>query len=415
MNNIKNLNYLLRDINVLRKKYEERKKNEDNFNLFTILKKDSDEVYLHSRFLSSILDPAGPHGLGTIVLNSFLYRIESNFVYDEKSIEVYPNNHNRSEYKKIDISFIDRITKKAVIIENKIYHEDSNHEDKGQLENYYERLIEEDKIPEDGIEVYYLTLDGHEPSEDSVSLSNKFPKLKEKVKCISYSIEILDWLRVVVKECYNKPSLRESIIQYIKLIENMTNNETCMEEIKEILEVIGCSEDNLMSAKLLIDNRKHIQWDTVSDFWSELTEQFVANGFKIQTSIQNEDIDLLIHGGPRQKKVDMVLIVIKGKFPVWIEADYDDWLYWGLYHDKNEEVKIPRNIISKIQTLKLEGFEYEKEWLCWKYFGINDSERICLSDFDQEGTFRLISPQYRKEVIKRIVIEIEDFMDKMMK
>lgn len=415
MNNIKNLNYLLRDINVLRKKYEERKKNEDNFNLFTILKKDSDEVYLHSRFLSSILDPAGPHVLGTIVLNSFLYRIESNFVYDEKSIEVYPNNHNRSEYKKIDISFIDRITKKAVIIENKIYHEDSNHEDKGQLENYYERLIEEDKIPEDGIEVYYLTLDGHEPSEDSVSLSNKFPKLKEKVKCISYSIEILDWLRVVVKECYNKPSLRESIIQYIKLIENMTNNETCMEEIKEILEVIGCSEDNLMSAKLLIDNRKHIQWNTVSDFWSELTEQFVANGFKIQTSIQNEDIDLLIHGGPRQKKVDMVLIVIKGKFPVWIEADYDDWLYWGLYHDKNEEVKIPRNIISKIQTLKLEGFEYEKEWLCWKYFGINDSERICLSDFDQEGTFRLISPQYRKEVIKRIVIEIEDFMDKMMK
>lgn len=415
MNNIKNLNYLLRDINVLRKKYEERKKNEDNFNLFTILKKDSDEVYLHSRFLSSILDPAGPHGLGTIVLNSFLYRIESNFVYDEKSIEVYPNNHNRSEYKKIDISFIDRITNKAVIIENKIYHEDSNHEDKGQLENYYERLIEEDKIPEDGIEVYYLTLDGHEPSEDSVSLSNKFPKLKEKVKCISYSIEILDWLRVVVKECYNKPSLRESIIQYIKLIENMTNNETCMEEIKEILEVIGCSEDNLMSAKLLIDNRKHIQWNTVSDFWSELTEQFVANGFKIQTSIQNEDIDLLIHGGPRQKKVDMVLIVIKGKFPVWIEADYDDWLYWGLYHDKNEEVKIPRNIISKIQTLKLEGFEYEKEWLCWKYFGINDSERICLSDFDQEGTFRLISPQYRKEVIKRIVIEIEDFMDKMMK
>lgn len=415
MNNIKNLNYLLRDINVLRKKYEERKKNEDNFNLFTILKKDSDEVYLHSRFLSSILDPAGPHGLGTIVLNSFLYRIESNFVYDEKSIEVYPNNHNRSEYKKIDISFIDRITKKAVIIENKIYHEDSNHEDKGQLENYYERLIEEDKIPEDGIEVYYLTLDGHEPSEDSVSLSNKFPKLKEKVKCISYSIEILDWLRVVVKECYNKPSLRESIIQYIKLIENMTNNETCMEEIKEILEVIGCSEDNLMSAKLLIDNRKHIQWNTVSDFWSELTEQFVANGFKIQTSIQNEDIDLLIHGGPRQKKVDMVLIVIKGNFPVWIEADYDDWLYWGLYHDKNEEVKIPRNIISKIQTLKLEGFEYEKEWLCWKYFGINDSERICLSDFDQEGTFRLISPQYRKEVIKRIVIEIEDFMDKMMK
>ena len=56
-------------------------------------------------------------------------------------------------------------------------------------------MIEEDKIPEDGIEVYYLTLDGHEPSEDSVKLSGKYPTLQDKVKCISYSVEILDWLR----------------------------------------------------------------------------------------------------------------------------------------------------------------------------------------------------------------------------
>ena len=178
MEDIKNIKYLLRDINIVRKKFEEREKNEDNFNMFTILRKESDEVYLHSRFLSALLDPNGPHKLGTIFLKSFLDRIESDFEYDEKSLEVYPNNLNRSEYKEIDICFIDRVAKKAVMVENKIYHEDTNHEDKGQLENYYGRLIEEDKIPEDGIEVYYLTLDGHEPSEDSVKLSGKYPNLQ---------------------------------------------------------------------------------------------------------------------------------------------------------------------------------------------------------------------------------------------
>jgi len=84
-------------------------------------------------FFLSLLDPNGPHRLGTIFLNSFLDRIESDFEYDEKSLEVYPNNLNRSEYKEIDICFIDRVAKKAVMVENKIYHEDTNHEDKGQL------------------------------------------------------------------------------------------------------------------------------------------------------------------------------------------------------------------------------------------------------------------------------------------
>ena len=260
MEDIKNIKYLLRDINIVRKKYEEREKNEDNFNMFTILRKESDEVYLHSRFLSALLDSNGPHRLGTIFLNSFLDRIGSDFDYDEKSLEVYPNNLNRSEYKEIDICFIDRVTKKAIMVENKIYHEDTNHEDKGQLENYYGRLIEEDKIPEDGIEVYYLTLDGHEPSEDSVKLSGKYPKLQDKVKCISYSVEILEWLRTIVKECYNKPSLRESIIQYIKIVENMTNNDISIDERKEITSLIGMNEDNLLSAKLLIDNFNHVKW-----------------------------------------------------------------------------------------------------------------------------------------------------------
>lgn len=51
MEDIKNIKYLLRGINIVRKKFEEREKNEDNFNMFTILRKASDEVYLHINYV----------------------------------------------------------------------------------------------------------------------------------------------------------------------------------------------------------------------------------------------------------------------------------------------------------------------------------------------------------------------------
>lgn len=413
MEDIKNIKYLLRDINIVRKKYEEREKNEDNFNMFTILRKESDEVYLHSRFLSALLDPNGPHKLGKLFLNSFLDRIGSDFDYDEKSLEVYPNNQNRSEYKEIDICFIDRVAKNAVMIENKIYHEDTNHEDKGQLENYYERLIEEDKIPEDRIEVYYLTLDGHEPSEDSVKLSGKYPELQDKVKCISYSVEILEWLRSIVKECYNKPSLRESIIQYIKIVEYMTNNDISIDERKEITSLIGMNEDNLMSAKLLIDNFNHVKWHTIYDFYIELETELQYRGFEILHKPEEKDITNLVHGGPKKRKVDLELTARKKNVPVWISAEFTDWLFWGVCNDKI----LSKEISSKIKSFMAENkvFTQEDIWLCWKYFGDSDEERIYFPDFTEDGTFRLISPQYRKGMILRLVNEIEVFINEVLK
>ena len=417
MEDIKNIKYLLRDINIVRKKFEEREKNEDNFNMFTILRKESDEVYLHSRFLSALLDPNGPHRLGTIFLNSFLDRIGSDFDYDEKSLEVYPNNLNRSEYKEIDICFIDRVVMKAVILENKIRHEDTNHEDKGQLENYYDKLIEEDKIPEDGIEVYYLTPDGHEPSEDSVRLSGKYPKLQDKVKCISYSVEILEWLRTVVKECYNKPSLRESIIQYIKIIENMTNNDASIEDIKEVAHLIGMNEDNLLSTRFLYDNIDNVKCHIVIEFCKELEHELLENGFKIVIRPKEDDLKNLIKGNQRTRRVKTKFIIEKEKCPIWINAGYNEWVHIGVFNDEDDKIKVSRSYQQKLKHYLSENDDYVKEgsWECWKVFCEDDNERICLSDFKYEGTFRLISPQYRKMMIQRLVNEVEKFINEVLK
>jgi hypothetical protein len=405
----KGLEYLLRDINIIRKKYKEREANEDNFNLFTVLRKGSDERYLHSRFISSLLDSKGPHNLGTIFLSLFLEVIGSRFEYDEKSIETHPNNSVRSEYKNIDILLIDRSKRKAVIIENKIHSGDSNHEEKGQLESYYGKLIEEDKISGDDIEVYYLTLDGHNCSDESVETLGKYTELKDKVQCISYSWEILNWLKKCVKESYKKPSLRESIIQYIKLIENMTNNDTTIEERKELIHIIGYNDDNLQSAKMLIDNFKHIQWHTIYDFWKELSEEIEKQGYKILQSVPNEEIDLLIHGGPIQRKIDLYLIIMNDKeLPIYISAKYEDSLFWGIYEDMGSK-KVPE-IYKKAIEKMVDKYEKKDNWLYRKDLSSNNGDDIRLSNFSEGNTFNLISPKYRSKIIEKIVSEINRFI-----
>ena len=407
MEDIKNIQYLLRDINIVRKKFEEREKNEDNFNMFTILRKESDEVYLHSRFLSALLDPNGPHRLGITNLNLFLLEVNSKFKYDPNYLEVIPNNKNRSEYKNIDILFIDRRSKQAVIVENKIHHKDSNHETEGQLEKYYGSLIKEG-IPEDNIEVYYLTLDGHAPSEDSVNLKGIYPKLKNKVVCISYSFEIINWLERVVREGYSMPSFRESVIQYIKVVRKMTNNNSTIEERKEITNVIGSDVNNIESFKLLVDNVKHIRWHTIDSFWIELMCTLENEGFTIQKRVTVEELNNLVHNRNGKDAFIEIMFSYKDELKIRIKSDYSYGLHWGIYNNDIESEAIANRVASMANGI----YQNDKLWYLWKTFDFNVIEKVHMREFDNDITYELISPQIRKEIIEGMKSEIIDFVKK---
>ncbi|WP_296260653.1 hypothetical protein [uncultured Phocaeicola sp.] len=174
------------------------------------------------------------------------------------------------------------------------------------------------------------------------------------------------------------------------------------------------NEDNLMSAKLLIDNFNHVKWHTIYDFYIELETELQCRGFEILHKPEEKDITNLVHGGPIKRKVDLELTVRKGNVPVWISAEFTDWLFWGVYNDKKI---VSKEISSKIKSFIAENkvFTQEGIWLCWKYFGDSDEERICFPDFTEEGTFRLISPQYRKVMIQRLVNEMEAFINGVLK
>ena len=414
-NQRRNLQVLLQRLDIVRDKISARNESKEKFNIFTCLMDASEEVNLHSRFISSLLDPQGSHALGFSPFNNLLKVLNSSFQYNQASLEVIPSADNWSEYKEIDILLIDRKTNYAIIIENKINACDSNHCDEGQLERYYRRIIEEDGISKDNVEVYYLTIDGHEPSAESVSTSSKYKDLPDIVRCITYGNEMMQWLVLCMQMACNKPYIRETIAQYINLIKEMTND-TEIEDRLEILNIISKNDDTLASAKLLFDNYKHIQWHAIfnlfNDFYSELEER----GYTCISKVENSMIDDIVHGGPKKRQQYPKFNVKNNDgLVITVGCDYDDWFFYGLYIKENKflDKKKIKEFIQSNQNYDSDCY-IDNEWIFTKYFDFPDKYAINIWDFYHNGTFRIIKPDTRKKTIKMYLDEMENFIYKKM-
>lgn len=104
---------LLEKIELINSKYEKELEDiRSEFNIFSILNLESDEVNLHSRFLCELLNPKGSHSQEDYFLDRLLKQIGiSNF--ELKNVCV------RREYYNIDI-LITNSRMQVIIIENKI-------------------------------------------------------------------------------------------------------------------------------------------------------------------------------------------------------------------------------------------------------------------------------------------------------
>jgi len=402
-------NHFFKDIELVYKNYLIIKEKEEKFNIFSVLYKEHDEKNLHSRFISALLDPFGSHKLSYKFLKEFINLFDDlNFENFNKSV-VYPEEWNKKENQNIDILIIDRKSRNAIIIENKIYAEDSNNDESGQLERYFKYVRDIEKIPQKNIKTIYLTLDRHDPTDESLG---EFIELKNiNGICISHPVEIVNWLNNCLKLVVDKPFIREAIIQYIKLINKMTQNDTEIQERLELKEKIGESEINMKSTKYLIDNFKHVKWHTVYEFWIELSQKLKNNGFTILSEPTEDDILNVTHYETYRKgqkdKQNFGLTFTKNNeilLSIWNETD--EWLYWGVSDSKQTSDKY-RKIFA--DGLNNGIFEYSEQNNWWKYLFDNDEKRIWLSNFSNNGTFNLINKDYRTKIISEIVNEILTF------
>ncbi len=397
-----NLKYLLNKFSVFRDKIALRRSQEESFNIFTTLLRKDDEVYLHSRFISSILDPTGSHKFGDVFLRKFLNVIESRFIYDIHTFEIIPSETNWTEYKEIDILLIDRHKQTALILENKINARDCYHEDEGQLERYYRRIIEEDSIPAENIEVFYLRpYRNTHPSDDSVNKSGRYKELPQKVRLISYEQEIAAWLSLCIKEAATSPFVRETLNQYLKLINVMVNNSEIQDRL-DLIKIISTSNDTLHSAKLLLDNFCHVQWHTIANFFDDLCNELEYRGYKITDRYDEQTITNIVFGGIQKRKICIEIEVSDERgYTYSIGSDPEDTLFFGLYSDDNKgKIKRIRSSISQNKT-KINNLNFDDGWEFWCYFDVPEEDLIYLWDFKQTGTFNLIRKENRQKSIKK--------------
>lgn len=356
------------------------------FNVFRVLKLTSDEVRTHSAFLAELLNPNGSHGMSDKFLRLFIRTIPElkDMEFDTLSAKVFVEyyigeiNKEGTEGGRLDILIESRTN--AIVLENKIYAGDQPK----QLLRYHNYVQKYKKSF-----LLYLTLDRHSPSEDSTD-NKKFDYIP-----IGYNSEILEWLDQCRKEAAMKPTLRETISQYIHLIKQLTNQDTDMAQ--EITKLVAGEETYARSAIEIIRAKDKIQTTLLTEMWNKVYENIKKPNQEdnIKWVYNNESLKDIndfhdkIDGYYKNKPKPHGLEIVVGNWKEYtlnfrIEVEWN--LYYGFVLRKNGEFEIQNDIRKEIKD-KFEEFESKWEnsddWICWKYPDFHDKNDKCnFKDFN---------------------------------
>ncbi|MFP5040482.1 PD-(D/E)XK nuclease family protein [Parasediminibacterium sp. JCM 36343] len=249
----------------------------ESFNVFSILKMEKMETKTHTPFLAELLNPDGKHFKGNLFLQLFLetigyYDLENITPLNVKTASVKPNHYigpvitenGKESGGNLDIYI--QADKQSITIENKI---DENTEQEKQVVRYcnYNNPYNT---------VFYLTPFGTNPS----SYSKGALECGVDYHCISYKTHIISWLQKCLKESAEQPILRETIRQYILLIQKITYSM----DNKQDDELNKLMLQNFEEATFISNNffplKKRIYENTKQSIITILSEK-LGNEFKI--------------------------------------------------------------------------------------------------------------------------------------
>jgi len=236
-----NIDQLLNDVKWFNKQKDlKTSANGEDFNMFRICGVDHYEN-THSAILAEILNPKGSHNFGSKFLEAFIKTlkrselVEDNFDFNMQNVSVF--TENSTIFGRLDI-LIRNSQNQALLLENKIYAKDQDH----QLKRYYDFGKREFGTD---FKLIYLTLQGTE------SL-NTDKNLVEYIQ-VSYSEIILIWLERCIEIAARSPIVRETIIQYTNHIKSLTNNTTANIMSQELIDKLSTIE-NLEAAYTIANN-----------------------------------------------------------------------------------------------------------------------------------------------------------------
>jgi len=374
----------------------------EKFNLFKILRKYNDEVNLHSRFISELLNPKGTHGLEDTFLKLFLKIINYGEFSISKKANVFYEKHIgeinalKTQGGQLDL-LIENVGKHPIIIENKIHARDQEN----QLLRY--------KNYKQNSKIYYLTLQGVDPTPYSLGTVNL-----NEINCISYKDEIRNWIKLCIEKASQNPELRESLVQYLNLINELIGETSIMEERIELIELLS-KDKNILAASKIANNWVHVKWHTEFDFWNELELKINSSSDYQITEIQkysSENLSSVIHNRRNKNPWYGILFKFYNKqnidFCIFIERGTDN-LYFGLLMLNENGKRIESNNLTFIKIS--EKIKNNVEWQNISWLGVLYLEpKINLELFNSEPTLMLVNKKYREKYIEDNWKRIESFI-----
>lgn len=371
---------------------------EETFNIFRLLRQETDEVGLHSRFLASLLDPRGSHGMGDAFLRLFL----TTCGIAPGSLHI-PTARTLRERYRIDILI--RNDQEAIIIENKIRAGDQNR----QLERYAS-IVEGWRLK---WQMLYLTPLGHKPSAQSLGKLPTIEGFGERFNCISYQKHIQEWVAECIKLVDGRPALQEVLKQYAQLVKRLTNNAMTEHDRAEMHEVVKLMEvgDNALLAHKLQRNWSHVRWFTERHFWTELLALVETSGYTIaeEKRFTEERLDLCLYekGDPwygfvlplphlSTQTVVVTLIVERG----------DRVVKYGIRLTSGEQEAKQRMLLDFERRLADLHCEKQSGWPVKRYA----KRHIDFRAFSHAETVSLANPTTRQTVVREFWEELQDFL-----
>ena len=346
----------------------------ENFNIFSILKMESKENATHSAFLGELLNPDGSHNFGNTFLKLFLDDVGIKNIDLESArvkLEQFVGERNDKEKTggRVDIYIWDKHGS-SICIENKIYAPDQN----VQIQRYCNHNRRNNLV-------YYLTLQGDEPGDDSRGNLTA----GEDFHLLSYSTDIVNWLTACAKEACHFPILRESIQQYIILIKKLTNQLTDQKMENEIQKLIA---ENYPTTKALASQIEKIELKYTRHLLTEIKaelEEKLSGNWKI---VLYENLNKAWSGLTIKNKdwPEKVYVKLEGQSKV----PWSDSIYGIIGNEKVCDHQKLNEELADVEFLQ-ENFKSNKVWPFYKtilHFS-NDESRAVLFDDKQRKDLAL--------------------------
>ncbi|MDL2304917.1 PD-(D/E)XK nuclease family protein [Bacteroides sp. OttesenSCG-928-D19] len=429
---------LLTNIANLSNSYRKRAKDSgEAYNLFKVIRMTSDEVKIHSAFISDLLSPDGLHGMGFVFTDLFLKMLSDKFKSDsfyerfpcqnaKVGYEVHIDKKKEDTGGRTDIEVCANGDK--IIIENKIYASDQ--------ENQLIRYDNYGKSSASNYRLLYLSLDGKVKNE-SITCKTPHGYLEEGKDffCISYEEDILKWLDLCRKEAVSKPLLREGIAHYTNLIKHLTGQTMNSELKEELADLIVKSSEHVSNLSYIKQSIKLAEEKLQICFWEklkkELDEKLRETGLKYYVNDSDSGYKYLFSQGD----INSALIEKFCKNPAYrfygigiVVSEFDEHLlmagimlahniycsfylrnkegesigiggkdYETLFKDEDKLIDTITRVKSLVKEKSyIEGGTKPNASICWKYL----DPHLNFKDMDVETTKNLAEMD---DTIKKIV------------